>query len=63
LDASEDKVKSGDLGAVLARIGTQICLVVVEALNFRQGTSNINRAAVDVNVLDADGSKATSVAV
>jgi hypothetical protein len=63
LDASEDKVKSGDLGAVLARIGTQICLVVVEALNFRQGTSNINRAAVDVNDLDADGSKATSVAV
>ena len=63
LDATEGRVKSGDLGAVLARIGTQICLVVVEALNFRQGTSNINRTMVDVDDLDADGSKATSVAV
>jgi hypothetical protein len=63
LDATEDKVKSGDLGAVLARIGTQICLVVVEALNFRQGTSNINRAMVDVDDLDADGTNATSVAL
>ena len=63
LDATEGKVKSGDLGAVLARIGTQICLVVVEALNFRQGTSKINRTMVDVDDLDADGTKATSVAL
>jgi hypothetical protein len=46
LDASEGKVRSGDLGAVLTRsIGDQICLAVVEALNFRQGNSNTNRAA------------------
>ena len=63
LDASEGKVRSGDLGAVLTRVGNQICLAVVEALNFRQGTSNTNRAMVDVDDLDADGAKATSVAV
>ena len=63
LDVTEGKVKSGDLGAVLTRIGDQICLGVVEALNFRQGNSKTNRAMVDVDDLDADGAKATSVAV
>ena len=63
LDATEGKVKSGDLGAVLTRIGDQICLAVVEALNFRQGSSNINRAMVNADDLDADGAMATTVAV
>ena len=63
LDTTEGKVKSGDLGAVLTRVGDQICLAVVEALNFRQGNSNTNRAMVNVDDLDADGAKATSVAV
>jgi hypothetical protein len=64
LDATEGKVvRSGDLGAVLTRIGDQICLAVVEALNFWQGNSNTNRAMVDADDLDADGTKATSVAV
>ena len=35
----------------------------LEALNFRQGTSKINLAAVDVDDLDADGAKATTVAL
>lgn len=63
LDTTEGKVKSGDLGAVLAHIGNQICLVIVEVLNFRQGTSNINHTMVDVDDLDVDGPKATSVAL
>lgn len=63
LDANEGKARSGDLGVVLTHVGNQICLAVVEALNFRQGSSNTNHAAVDVDDLDADGTKATSVAI
>ncbi|KIM35830.1 hypothetical protein M413DRAFT_36514, partial [Hebeloma cylindrosporum] len=63
LDATDGKVKAGDLGAILARVGSQICLVVVEALNFKQGTSTISRAMVDSDDLDAEGDKATSVAL
>lgn len=54
-------MKSGDLGAILTCVGDQICLAVVEALNFRQGTSKINLAAVNVNDLDADGAKVTTM--
>jgi hypothetical protein len=63
LDATEGKVKAGDLGAILACVGTQICLVVVEALNFKQGTSAISRVMVDGDDLDAEDDKATSVAI
>jgi hypothetical protein len=63
LDVAEDKIKAGDLGAILARVQDQICLVVIEALNFRQGTSKMNLAMVDVKQLDGEGTKATSVAV
>ncbi|KAF8962221.1 hypothetical protein BDZ97DRAFT_1759454 [Flammula alnicola] len=62
LDVAESKIKAGDLGVILAHVGDQICLVVIEALNFRQGTLKTNLAVVDVKSLDANGAKATTVA-
>lgn len=63
LDTSTPKVKSGDLGSILVRINDEICLVVAEVLNFRQGTSKINLASVEAEDLDEDGAKATMVAI
>lgn len=63
LDTSTPKVKSGDLGGILVRVNDEICLVVGEILNFRQGTSKINLAGIEAEDLDADGAKATTVAI
>lgn len=41
----------------------EICLVIGEVLNFWEGSSKINFAAVEAEDLDADGLKATRVAV
>ena len=63
LDTSTPKVKSGDLGGILVWVNDEICLVIGEVLNFQQGTSKINLAGVDAEDLDADGAKATTVAI
>lgn len=63
LDSSIPKVKSGDLGGILVRVNDEICLGIGEVLNFRQGASKINLAGVEAEDLDADGAKATTVAV
>ena len=63
LDSPDGIVKAGDLGAVLTRVSDEICLAVVEVLNFRQGTSKNNLASVSEEDLDESGSKAVSVAV
>lgn len=61
MDISEGKVKAADLGAILVRTGDNICLAVAEVLHFRQGTSKRNLAMVDVDSLDGEGSKKTTV--
>ena len=61
LDISEGKVKAADLGAILVRTGDNICLAVAEVLHFQQGTSKRNLAMVDVDSLDGEGSKKTTV--
>ena len=63
LDISDNIVKARDLGAILTCVGDQICLAVVEVLNFRQGTSKQNPASVDLDDLQKDGAKATTIAV
>ncbi|EDR04579.1 uncharacterized protein LACBIDRAFT_330513 [Laccaria bicolor S238N-H82] len=63
LDVSEEKVKAGDLGGILVRVGEYICLAVVEVLNFRKGTSKTNLASIDVNDLDSEGQHAVTVAI
>ena len=63
LDISDNIVKAGDLGAILTHVGDQICLAVVEVLNFRQGISKQNLASVDFDDLQKDGAKATTIAV
>ena len=62
-DFSDEKLKAGDLGAILVRIGEAICLAVAEVLNFRQGSSKQNLAEVDIDDLNKGGAKATSIAV
>jgi len=62
-DISDEKLKAGDLGAILVRIGDAICLAVAEVLNFRQGSSKQNLAEVDIDDLNKDGTKVTSIAV
>jgi hypothetical protein len=63
LDVSGGKIKAGDLGAILVRTGLEICLAVGEILNFRQGTSNINLASVNISDLDGKSSKSTTIAM
>ncbi|KAF8150029.1 hypothetical protein B0H34DRAFT_826095, partial [Crassisporium funariophilum] len=62
--ASDDtnKLKAGDLGAILTKTGDQICLTVAEILNFRQGTLKTNLSSIDIDDLDAVGSKSMTVA-
>ena len=59
--SDEDKIKTGDLGAVLVRVGVMICLAVVEILGFTQGTSKVVFHGIDLDDLDATGQKATVV--
>ena len=63
LESAEGHIKAGDLGAVLTRVSNGICLGVAEALNFHQGSSKTNLAAVNVEDLDETGSKGVSVAI
>ena len=63
LDISDNIVKAGELGAILTHFGDQICLAVVEVLNFRQGILKQNLASVDFDDLQKDGAKATTIAV
>ncbi|KAF8165819.1 hypothetical protein B0H34DRAFT_671570 [Crassisporium funariophilum] len=57
-------VKVGDLGAALTRVGNNVCLAIVEVLNFRQTKSkNINLTAVDMNDLDFASKTGTTIAV
>ncbi|KAF8150234.1 hypothetical protein B0H34DRAFT_667193 [Crassisporium funariophilum] len=59
-----DTVKVGDLGAALTRVGNDVCLAIVEVLNFRQTKSkNINLTAVDTNDLDFASKTGTTIAV
>ena len=63
LDIIEGKVKAANLGAILVHTSHNICLAVAEVLHFRQGTSKTNLAMVDVDSLDGEGSKKTTVAL
>ncbi|KAF8165836.1 hypothetical protein B0H34DRAFT_856089 [Crassisporium funariophilum] len=57
-------VKVRDLGATLTRVGNNVCLAIVEVLNFRQTKSkNINLTAVDTNDLDFASKTGTTIAV
>ena len=55
-DNDEGKVKTGDPGAILVRVGKIICLAVAEALNFRQGLGSHtkNLTTIDIDDLDAN---------
>jgi hypothetical protein len=55
----DNKVKVGDLGGTLVRIGKDVCLALVEALNFQQGTSKATFAAIDTDDLDNTNKKVT----
>ena len=50
----EGKVKAGDPGVILVRVGKTICLAIAEALNFRQGNVTKNLTTIDIDDLDAD---------
>ena len=63
IDISDNTVKARDLGAMLMQVGDQICLAVVEVLNFRQGTSKQNLVVVDLDDLQKDRAKAVTIAV
>ncbi|KAG5633966.1 hypothetical protein H0H81_004150, partial [Sphagnurus paluster] len=58
------KVKSGDPGAILVRVGETICLGVVEILGFVQGPGTSQIAMIDLENLEKIGnSNSVSVAV
>lgn len=48
---------------MLTKVGDEICLAVVEVLNFRQGTLKQNLAVVDLDDLQKDRAKAVTTAV
>jgi hypothetical protein len=56
------KVKAGDIGAILCRVGSNITLAVVEVLSFRQSGSK-DLPSFDVDELEGTGSRSVSVAV
>jgi hypothetical protein len=61
-DNEENKLKVGDLGTTLVCIGQDVCLAVVEALNFQQSTTKSALASIDIEDLD-NSSKKTTIAV
>ena len=63
-DTQEGLVKAGDLGAILVRSGgsQQICLSVVEILNFKQNDSKYNKSSIHFDDID-DLTKGTTIAI
>ena len=61
--SEEDKIKSRNLGAILARTDGTISLAVVEILGFTQGTSKALLHAIDFGDLGAGGHKATTITI
>lgn len=58
----EDRIKAGDLGAVLVYVNKTICLAVVEVLGFTQGTSKLLASVKDDDIY-ATGQRSTSIMV
>lgn len=54
--SSDDRIKSGDLGAFLMRVGDDVCLAVAEVLSFQKGTSKQPISSIHCDDLDATGS-------
>ncbi|PPQ96609.1 hypothetical protein CVT26_010742 [Gymnopilus dilepis] len=50
---SDNKIKAGDLGAILTRTGRDVCLAVIEVLSFKKSSSKQILASVDVDDLEA----------
>ena len=61
----EGKIKIGDPGVILVRVGKIVRLSVVEVVNFRQGSSSKFLDVIDLDDLDAEGgsAKATNVGI
>ena len=63
-DASSDnKIKSGNLGAFLVRVGDDVCLAVAEVLSFQKGTSKELLSSIHCDDLDGTGSSLISVVI
>lgn len=60
---NDGQILAGDIGALLTRVGRNVCLAVAEVLNFRQGSSKNNLAAINEDDLDPKNSKSTTIAV
>ena len=58
-----DKVKAGDLGAVLMCIEKDICMVVVEILSFKQGSIKKRLFSIPYDNLEAVGSNSITIAI
>ena len=61
--SSDDRIKSGDLGAFLMHVGDDICLAVAEVLSFQKGTSKQPLSSICCDDLDATESGSISVAI
>ncbi|PPQ97095.1 hypothetical protein CVT26_001022 [Gymnopilus dilepis] len=62
ISSSDNKIKAGDLGAVLTRVEKNICLAVVEVLSFKKGNSKQLLAAIDVDDLEASNADDLGIA-
>lgn len=63
-DKQEGLVKAGDLGGILVRSSgsQQICLAVIEILNFKQNDSKYNKSSIQFDDVE-DPSKGTTMAI
>jgi hypothetical protein len=60
---SDDRIKSGDLGAFLVHVGDDVCLAVAEVLSFQKGTSKQALSSIHCDDLDATGSGLISIVI